>query len=730
MAISQWRFGWGFSALAGRQEREWRYKKEDMPVQDLNRLFRPRTVAIVGASDKNPWSAIAARTLVDIGYVGTVHLVNRRGTPALGQTTIVSCAEAEGGIDAAFVAVPADHLLDALEDMAAGGVTCGAVVTSGFAEVGEQGAALQRNVFARAAELGITLLGPNSLGFTNFVDRIALGAMPMPTPPLPNPRVGLVSQSGATTVLIAQAAHSFNIALSHMVAMGNEAMIDLADVIHFLVADEATRAICIFAESIRNPGAFLDAAEAAYRAGKPIVMLKVGVGELTATVAQAHTGALVGDDKVFQAMCDAYNIVRVGSMEDLVITADLLAAVGPVDPGTGFALASISGGACEIVADRGEEEGVPFPQFDAATREKLSGVLADFGAAHNPLDITGAAMARPSLYSDVLRILGESGQFGFIGVVGAEIPATRELESPVARMAAQEIAKGLHAPGVKGAAIQQTLKSISEYGREFIAEHRLPLVTGGLDHAVRAVGRLWQWSRGFGHELPKRQESRPSGQHLAGELATLAWLATQGVPVIPQQVARNRDEAVAIAANQDGPVVLKILSPDIAHKTEVGGVVLDLTGEQAVAEAFDALLQRVARAKPRAGIDGVLVSPMRSGGQELIVGIARDPSWGLVLALGIGGVWVELLKDTQLRLLPVTEAQVVEALGQLKASRLLTGYRGSVPADLDAIASAVTAICRAAIALGDDLEALEINPLRVCGSQVEALDALAVWKGQ
>jgi acetate---CoA ligase (ADP-forming) len=697
-------------------------------MRNLESLFRPRTVAIIGASDKNPWGLIAAKTLSDIGYQGTVHLVNRRGTPALGMETILSCADANGQIDAAFVAVPAAHMIDALEDMAAGGVKFGAVVTSGFAETGEEGAAAQQAVFKRAEELGITLLGPNSLGFTNFVDGIALGAMPMPTPVLPNPRVGLVSQSGATTVLIAQAAHGLNVPLTHMVAMGNEAMVDLADVIHFLIADESTKAICVFAESIRNPQAFMDAAETAFMAKKPIVILKVGVGELTATIAQAHTGALVGDDKVFQAMCDAYNIVRVSSMEDLIVTADLLAANGPVDPNRGFALVSISGGACEIVADRGEELGVPFPQFDTETLNKLSAILSEFGAAHNPLDITGAAMAKASLYSDVLRVLGESHQFSFIGVVGGDIPASKELESPVSQQSAVEIAKGLRSPGVSGAVFQQILKPITSYGRHFIERNGIPLVTGGLDHAMRAVGNLWNWSRNFQRPLPSRQSSQTTVKRPMGELETLEWLIAHGVPVIPQLVAQTRDQAIEHATSFHGPAVLKILSPDIAHKTEVGGVLLHLDSPEAIGNGFDTIMERVKSANPSARIAGILVSPMRKGGHELIVGIARDPSWGLVLALGMGGIWVELLQDSQLRLLPVSEQQVVEALLQLKAARLLTGFRGSRATNLENIAQAVVAICNAAMALGDELEALEVNPMRVEDNQVEVLDALTIWR--
>jgi acetate---CoA ligase (ADP-forming) len=696
-------------------------------MRDLERLFRPQSVAVVGASDKNPWGAMAVKTLSDLDFAGQIHLVNRRGSPAMGFDTILSCADAEGGADAAFIAVPAEHLMDALEDMAAGGVKFGAVVTSGFAEVGAEGAALQLAAFARAEELGITLLGPNSLGFTNFVDRTGLGTMPMPTPALPNPRVAIVSQSGATAVMIAQAAYHLNISISHMIAMGNEAMVDIADVLHFLVKDAATRSICIFAESIRNPAAFLEAAAAAFRAKKPIVMMKVGVGELTAAVALAHTGALVGDDKVFQAMCDAYNIIRVDSLEDMVITADTLAAIGPVNPDKGFALVSISGGACEIVADRGEAVGIPFPQFTAKTLEKMAGVIADFGAAHNPLDITGVAMVRPQLYSDMMEIIDADGQFDYIAVL-MEVAAERNQESPLARICSAEITKGIGKCKTKIGIWQQTLKNVTAYGREFIDEYRFPLVTSGLDHSVRATGNLWRWSRGLKRALPQTQVRKPTTLRLTGERDTLAWLGERGVPVIPQMVAKTRAEAMAFAATLGGAAVLKILSPDIAHKTEVGGVRLDLAGDAQVGAAYDAIMAAVAAANPKARIDGVLVSPMRSGGQELIVGIARDPQWGLVLALGMGGVWVELLKDTQLLLLPVSESQVIDALGQLKAAKLLTGYRGSKPADFGKIAAAVTAICNAAIELGDDLAALEINPLRVDGDQVEALDALALWK--
>jgi len=693
---------------------------------ELAKLFRPSEVAIVGASDKNPWSGICAATLKSVGYDRPLHLINKRGSPALGRDTVMNCAEARGA-DAAFLAVPASALGEAIEDMAAGGILYGAVVSSGFAEIGGEGAVEQDRIFSRARELGVTLLGPNSLGFVNFVDRVAMGAIPVRTPLLDNPRVGLVSQSGATTAVAAQAAHQQNVSLSHMVAMGNEALVGLHDVLHFFVEDPSTRSIAVFAETIRDPGAFLRAARAAAAAGKAIVMLKVGVGELTATVAQAHTGALVGDDRIFQAICDEVGVVRVGSLEDLVLTADLLAEVGPIASGKGLAVVSMSGGACEVVADRGEEAGIHFPQFAPATLERLSGTLADFGAAHNPIDITGAAMARPAIYADVMRACATDPQIGLIGVI-AELPNAESNDSPLLQAIAREIADAARDIDIPVVVIQQILKPFSDFSRKVIAAHSLPLVTGGLDHSTRAIGKLFEWSRRLASPLPERPAmpavvaSRPHG-----ERETLDYLGSRGVPVIPQRLARTAAEAEEAARSTGGTLALKILSPDIPHKSEAGGVMLDV-GADAVVVSFDSLLARVRTACPDARLDGVLMSPMRRGGTELIVGIARDPVWGLALAVGLGGVWVELLQDTATQLLPVSGDHVREMIGKLKAGRLLQGYRGSAPADLDRLVEVIVAIGDAALALGDDLEALEVNPLRVDGGEIEALDALAIWR--
>ena len=697
-----------------------------MTALDLTQLLRPRSVAIIGASDKNPWGAMALRVLKQMDFSGPVHLVNRRGGEVLGRQSVTSARAIQEPVDAAFVVVPASGLAEAIEDMADAGIRHGAIVTSGFAEVGDEGAAQQARIFARAEDLGLTLLGPNSLGFLNFVDRVGVGTLPVTTPLLADPRVGLVSQSGATAGILSRAANKTNVSLSYSVALGNEARVGLSDVVEFLVDDATTRSIAVFAESIRDPARFLGVARKALAARKPIVMLKVGIGELAAAVAQAHTGALVGDNKIFEAACREYGVVRVDTLEELLHTADFLAYAG-VLPDAKFAVASISGGACEMIADRGDDHGVPFARFDAATTARVKAELPDFGAAHNPLDITGAAMSDPDLFRRSIAAIAPDPQVGLIGVC-FEAPAAEEDVSPVTRPAIEAIAKGLNEAGVKGFLLQQTYQPITPFARQLAAEAGLPYIASGLGHTMRSVGAAFAWSRLAREGLPKAPPApAPIVARPITERETLDVLAASGVPVVPARIARSRAEAEAAAREIAEPVVLKILSPDIQHKTEVGGVQLNLVGQETVGDAYEAMMARVAAVRPTAHIEGVIVSPMREGGLELFVGVARDPTWGLAIAVGLGGVFVELLHDTSLRLLPVRPEMVKTMLGELRGAKILAGYRGGPPVDVDAVARAVAAIGDAAIALGPDLASLEINPLWVDGDRIECLDALAVW---
>jgi len=689
----------------------------------LETLFYPNSIALIGASERSPWSQLLHANIQRVGYNGRIYAVNKTGAAAHGYPGYRACREIHETVDAAYLFVPLEALFDAFDDVVASGIKTAVILTSGFAETGPEGTALQDELTRRARAAGVTFLGPNCLGFANLTIRAAMTPIPIHPPFLPG-KVALVAQSGATSIEIVDMAHDSNIGLSMCIATGNEAMLDIAACVDFLVDDEHTQVIMVFAETLRDTATFAAAARRAAAKKKAIVMLKAGATDLTAQVAAAHTGSLVGNDAVFDVACRQFGVLRVHTLEDLVVTAGLLAHTGPLQaPGVG--IVSISGGACTLIADRAEAHGVRLPAFAPATRALLRQAVPGPGEPLNPFDVTGVAVRDPALFERVLMALGDDPDIGFVGCVYSmpwnekwqQVPAIEAIGRAMAR---------LNKPS---AMLNQTQRPVSQKSRDIMATCGVPAAFGGLEAVVAALGHISRWSAWLRTQpmpaLPRPLV--PATVRPDSERTTLAYLASRGVPVIPARLARTRGEAVDFAAALGVPVAMKIASPDIAHKTEVGGVQLQLQGGAAVGAAFDDLLAAVCKARPDARLDGVLVSAMREGGLEILVGTVRDPQWGLTLAVGLGGVWVEALADTQLRLLPVTPQDAKAMLRGLRAAKLLQGFRGSAPVDLDRLARVIAAIGDAALALGDSLTALEVNPLWVRGDEVEALDALAVW---
>jgi acyl-CoA synthetase (NDP forming) len=672
------------------------------------------------------------------GFAGKTYAINRSGAPVFGWPTFTSCAAIGQPVDAAYVCVPVESVAEAIEDIARAGIKAAVVLTSGYSETGDDGARAQREMAERATALGIHLLGPNCLGFANIVERSAITAIPPRGALLPGGHVSLVCQSGATAAEIVEFTQQQGIALNFFATTGNEAQVAIADVVDYLVDDPATRVIMIFAETIRNTERFTSAAVRAFAARKPIVVLKAGSSEVAASVAKAHTGSLVGDDRVFTAACRKLNIIRVTSLEDLVITAGLLAQTGPLRAG-GAGIASISGGACTLIGDQAEASGLPLPAFAPATIEKLHAVLPGYAATLNPLDVTGAAVRDPTLFEKAMAILGEDPGIA-IRLCVLNLPYLEGMTTPTPQMFAA-VGRGLSAGPTPALLTVQTLKPVSDVSRRIMKENGIPGVTGGLDHTVRAAAQAIWWSarvRAAGATIAdaatntartaQRNGTAPTAARLpCTERAVLDYLSTYNVPVIPSELTRTPDEAVQCARRFGGAVVLKIASPDIAHKTDVGGVRLRLESDAQVCDAWKQINSAVQNAMPQARIDGISVSPMRDTGIELFVGTTRDPDGGMVIAVGLGGIWVEALQDTAVRLLPVEHADVIEMLASLRAAKVLQGFRGAPAADLHAIADVVVNIGAAALALGPDAQSLEINPLLVAGSRVEALDGLIVW---
>jgi len=696
------------------------------PTRDeLQAFFRPRNIALVGASDRSVWSNTIFTRFAMYGHEGNLYAVNRNGTSAHGLPGFTSVAEIPDKIDMAYIYVPATAVADALRQAAEAGVRNAVVLSSGFAEAGDDGAVLQQELAVAADEAGVIMLGPNSLGFANVADRCVCTSIPS-RQPVRTGRLGIVSQSGAVANELGKFAHAQGIGLSFIGATGNEAQLGIADLVEFLVDDPGTGAIALYVEAINDPPRFAAAAARARLAAKPITILKLGRSAISGAVAQAHTGSLVGDDKVFDAMCRRYGVIRASSIEELIVTASFLEKVGPINPPR-IGMASISGGACAMYADLAHIHGLDVSPYAEVTQATLREILPGFAATLNPLDITGVVIQDPTIWSRAIPALTQDPGMGLI-VASTVVPNTpREVQTMGTDLKA--IVEGFRVAGVKPVMLSMTLQDQSETQREFLKEIGVEIALPGLEVGAKALAHLQRWSECLLAEAPRFAEAGTATARPKGERETLDHLAAFGVPVIPATLATSADEAAKAAERLAGPAVLKIASPDIAHKTEAGGVRLNILGAEQARGVYEEIVQSAKAYAPTARIEGVIVSPMREAGVELIVGVARDPDWGPVIVAGLGGVLAEALKDSQVRILPVTPADVRAMLEELRGAALLKGFRGAPAADMDKLCKAIVAIGDAALALGPDLAALEVNPLRVRGGEIECLDGLAIYSG-
>ncbi len=688
----------------------------------LGSFFQARSVALVGATERSFWSNVAFRNCVDLGFEGYIHVVNPKGGLVYGQTAAKTCAAIGEPVDVALLMVPAAALPDALDDLDEAGIRNAVVLSSGYAESGADGAERQRRLAEMAQQRGITLLGPNCLGFINYLDRVPVwtAALHAVSPGC----VAIVSQSGATASYICDFAAQQGLGIGYVVSTGNEVGLTTARVLDFLIDDPRVRVVALFIEAIRDADVMIEAAQRAREQRKVLIALKVGTALTTARAAMAHTGSLVGDDRVFSAACRRYGIIRVRSIEELVATADLLSNV-PLPARPGLGLAAISGGICEIASDRAAVVGAPLREFAEPTRLAIAALLPEFAAVHNPLDGTGAAALDPALLEGVIAAMGSDPGIGLV-VVMFDVPQERH---GLAYDMLRRIAAAAARTEVPVVLISTAVRPISGIARAIAGEVGVTCLGSGIEHGLAALAHAFRVAADRVMAVNWRPEplvSRPAGRPVS-DRETLDWLSEAGVPVVPGRIVHSADEAVREAARLDGRVALKIASPDILHKSDLGCVVLDLAEPAAVAGAFETIVARARSARPDARVDGVQVAPMRRCGIEIYVGVLRDPQWGPSLAVGLGGIWVELLRDTSVRLLPVTEDEVLGMLAELRGSRLLDGFRGMPGVDRSRLASVIAGIGRAALALGPQLISLEVNPLGIEGDRIEALDALAVW---
>lgn len=697
--------------------------KDDLTGSAIAAIFSPRSVAVIGASS-NP-TKLGGRPvafLKDYGFKGEIYPVNAGQAEVQGLVSYRDVRDIPGPVDQAVIVVPSQHVEEALRGCAEKGVKVAQVLSSGFAEADEAGRARQDRLMEIVRETGIRITGPNALGSVSPPDRFCATfstAFQGMHPPAGN--VAVVTQSGAfgscTYVMIARR----GLGLSRIVATGNEADVATAEVISYLADDPETRVICAAVESCRDGDGLRAALRKAAAAGKPVIFMKVGASELGAKAAATHTGALAGNDKVFDTVIREGGAWRARSIEEMVDLAYVF-AVGPAPQGPRAAIVSLSGGIGVMMADSAEGSGLELPPQSDDLRARVHDIL-DFAEGSNPLDVTAQVAVRQQTLPVIYDTLLASGEYDAIMLYLANSGMSPTAFAPhlgyVLEVRAKHPDKVI---GVITPAHPEVQKALEEAGvLVFEDPSRLVRALGaaGSLAGLRAAAPGVASAAGT---APRADLSQPLTEARAKRL-----LADAGLPVPAEAECGDADAAARAADGIGYPVAMKILSPDIAHKTEVGGIALDLKDAEAVRAAFTRITDSARRLAPDARIDGVIVAPMAGEGAEIILGLHNDPVFGPMILAGAGGVMAEMLGDVSFASVPVSR----EAAERMVApgdgwTRLLDAWRGRPARDRAALVEAICRLSDFAVANADQVDGVEMNPILVRSEGAAVLDALIV----
>lgn len=691
---------------------------------DVRRLLSPRSVAVVGASDKpGALGATVVSNLERNGFPGDIHLINPRRADIGGRPCLASIDDLPLDVDVAVLAIPRAGVLDAMR--ALGARRCGAAIifSAGFAEGGEQGLADQRALARIAVDAGMVIEGPNCLGLVNYADRIPLTFVEtLVPPPGAGAGIGIVSQSGAMAAVLATTflSREMNVRLS--ISTGNEAGSGVEDYVEHLVGDPDTQVIAMMVEKFRQPQRFLAAAKAARAAGKLIVLLHPGKSSAARESAATHTGAMAGDYALMRAMVERAGVVFAETLEELGDIAEI-ASRCPALPSKGLAVLGESGAFKALTLDLCEELAIDLPVLDDGNAPAVRAAMPDFVAVSNPLDITAQGLVEPAIYSRLVEALQADDRFGCIvtGIIQTDA-TTMAIKLPPLLSAVEGRARAK--PVIYASLDEGTAPSPGDLAR--LRAAGVP-VFPSTERAFRAIARLMALDE---RDLTERAASPVAldlqqRRGVIPEFQAKALLAPTGIAFPPGDFAASPAEAAAIARRIGYPVAIKAQAAALGHKSDAGGVLLNLRDEAALLEGWDRLYANVAAYDARLQLDGVLVEAMGRRGVEMIVGAKRDAQWGPVVLVGFGGVTAELLHDVRLLTPDMTEATIIAELAKLKSAPLLHGYRGAPRCD-------VAAVARLAVQMMDVMAGtpaiaeVDLNPVIVFadGEGVVALDAL------
>ncbi len=695
----------------------------------LARLLRPKSIAVVGASDKP--GALGATLITNLdraGFTGAIYPINPRRAAIGARPCLAGVDDLPPGVDVAVLAIPRQAVLDTVRALAARGVGAAIVFSAGFAEDGPEGMAEQAEIARIAATAGMVIEGPNCLGLVNHVDKIPLTFVEaFCEPPVGRRAVGVVSQSGAMAAVLGTVLIARTVPTSFSVSTGNEAGSGVEDYVDWLIDDPDTHVIAMIVEQFRAPARFLTAAARARAAGKPIVLLHPGTSHAARESAATHTGAMAGDYPLMRAKVARQGVIFAETLQELGDVAELLVRC-PVLRRPDVAVLGESGAFKAMVLDQAERLGLPLAALDNDNAPALRAALPVFVPVSNPLDITAQGLSQPGIYTEVLNALINDDRVGAVvaGIIQSD-PATADIKVP-AILAALDRALADGAPLPKPV-IFAGLDEGARMPDHYIAALRARGVPwfATTERVLQALARLGA-DRGPGMTVQPEPLHLPALADEAGvipEYRAKALLGPLGVAFPQGRFASSPDAAIAAADAIGYPVAMKAQASALSHKSDAGGVMLNLADADAVRAAWDRIHASVAAYDPSIALDGVLIEVMGPRGVEMIVGGRNDPEWGAVVLAGFGGVTAEILADVRLFTPDMSHDEVVADLGKLKSAALLAGWRGAPALDVAALADVIVTLAR--LLHGEPrLAELDLNPVMLypVGQGAIALDAL------
>jgi acyl-CoA synthetase (NDP forming) len=703
---------------------------------NLEPLFRPRSIAIIGATeDPARVAGLPLKYALDHGYKGKLFPVNPNRETVRGLKCYPSVLDIPEEVDAAVIVVPAATVPDIVKQCAEKKVKAAVIGVSGFAELDEEGRKRQDEIAEIAKRTGTMICGPNTNGILNVHEGISLGYSFAQEVVIPG-RLGYVSQSGALLSATVPRFTQRGVGMSYFVGAGNQANLEVFDYVRFLVDDPNTDTIAIYVEGFKNPKKFLDVSDLALNKGKPLVMLKIGRSELAARAAKSHTASLAGSDAVVDAICKQKGVARVDDFDELIAVSSVFLKCQP-PKGNRIGVISSSGGAIGLIADRALGSSLRFADVSNGTKEEASKVLPWYGEFKSPFDIAAAGsratqeiqLARAAVnfilgdknIDILLAIITPMDRRGTQNYIQAVVEASKVSDKPVI----------LFCP----------MASLREEEAKIFAEGDIPMLTDS-NECVKALDALVK----FGQALKRPKESKEVSKILVDvegvrrslksrgkiltEYESKNLLSRYGIPITKEAVAKSPEEAAWIAGRIGYPVALKVDSPDILHKTDVDVIVLNLHSENELIKAYHKIVANAQKYNAKAEIRGVLVQEMVKDAREVMVGMSRDPQFGPVIMFGLGGVFVEVLKDVSLRVAPLTRYDAEEIVREIKGHKILGTFRGKPEADINGIIDTLLKLSKLSIDLQDVIYEIDINPLMVLdkGNGVKAVDALVVLR--